>query len=795
MDTRSDTLDHAHALRRAGQLDAAAAAYRAVLAREPSNAIALQGLGNLLSQCGAMAQAAECFRQQVEIEPANAAAHYNLGHARKALGQYRAAVESFRQAIALKPDYFQAYNNLGLAWQALGERESAAVCYRQTLAIKPDHAYALNNLGVILLEEKRLEEAADYLRRATQAAPDYAQAFYNLGRVAQAHDDAAQALVLYRRALALQPDYVNVMTRAAELLYKQGDRASLAEAAALYRRAAEREPQQPEHWNGLGVVLQAQGEIEQARRCFIDLTQRFPRYSTAYNNLGILLRRQRQYDPAIAALQTAVRLAPDDVMTLVNLSNTLLEIHRVSDALAVLEPRIGNIDASADAWQAYNDLCIARLHQARYAEALAAIDRARELSPGNGTAISNTLFASLYDDRLSAAEVSARHRELAARWPRPAVPAPWLNSRDAERPLRVGYLSADLRAHPVAYFLEPILSHHDPARIEAICYHSGPRGDAMTERLRQSARGWHECGTWGDEHVCRQVRADAIDILVDLSGHTANNRLGVLTRKPAPIQALYIGYPCTSGIAEVDYLIADARVCPPESDALYSETVLRLEDSFWCFRPHPEAPPVAPPPYLAKGYVTFGCFNHTPKLSPTTLALWAKLLQIVPDARLMLSAGPFFDAPTRELFLRRFADLGVAPARIEIRPPSALADYLAHYNRVDIALDPFPFNGGTTSCEALLMGVPLVSLAGEHFYSRMGLSFLTSLGLPELVAQSPDDYVRIAGELAADRERLATLRQGLRARFLASPICASANTTRQLEAAYREIWRRWLTRD
>ena len=438
-------------------------------------------------------------------------------------------------------------------------------------------------------------------------------------------------------------------------------------------------------------------------------------------------------------------------------------------------------------------LGLAYCQQARLPEAHEAFLAVHQCAPDSKLPLCNALFASLYRDDLDAAAITRLHRELAAEIPCP-LPARhgWPNPPDPERRLQIGYLSPDLRYHPVASFLAPILAHHDRDRVEVTGYADHPAEDAMTARLRGYAAHWRRCHGWSDQRLAEQIAADGIDILVDLAGHTAGNRASLLKVKPAPLQALYIGYPCTSGLATMDYLISDRWVSPPDKDNLYTETVCRQPGGFWCFEPPEQAPPVAPLPMLRNGCPTFGSFNNLPKLSPTTVALWVRVLEAVPAARLVLQALAFADAPTREQVRERFAARGIDPGRLDLREPTLAFDrFLAGYSEIDIALDPLPFNGGTTTCQALWMGVPVITLPGEHFHSRMGLSILRQLELDELVADSAKDYVRTAAVLAADHGRLTALRRTLRERMRASSLCDGPGAARALEASYRTMWRAW----
>ena len=368
--------------------------------------------------------------------------------------------------------------------------------------------------------------------------------------------------------------------------------------------------------------------------------------------------------------------------------------------------------------------------------------------------------------------------------------ARFANTPDPQRRLRIAYVSADFREHAAAGFIEPILAAHDPAGFETYCYSSTEKIDATTAGLRGLATRWRDVRWEDDEAVARMVRADAIDILIDLSGHTSGNRLGVFARKPAPVQIAYLGYPATTGMSAMDYRVSDALLDPPgAADGYYTERLLRLPHSLWCFRPPASMPEPGPLPALRSGQITFGSLNSMLKLTPQIIALWSQLLLSVPQARLLLATVPAGEA--RERIAAEFARHGVPAAALSIRAPLAREQFWALYQEIDIALDTYPCNGGATTCEALWSGVPVLSLAGGLFQSRAGLSLLSVIGLPQLVAHNEADFLRIARELALDREQLSQLRRELRMRMRNSPLLDEARFTRALEALYRDAWRNW----
>jgi predicted O-linked N-acetylglucosamine transferase (SPINDLY family) len=344
----------------------------------------------------------------------------------------------------------------------------------------------------------------------------------------------------------------------------------------------------------------------------------------------------------------------------------------------------------------------------------------------------------------------------------------------------------------VSYFFEPVLAAHDAAAFEVFCYSDAPVADAVTQRLRAQAGQWRDIAGLSDERVAALIRADRIDLLVDLAGHTARNRLLVFARRPAPVQATWLGYPNTTGLAAIDFRVTDAVSDPPgQTEAWHTEELVRLAGPFSCYAPPAESPPVSPLPALAAGHVTFGCLNNLAKLTPPTVALWAQLLGAVAGSRLLLKASGLADAETAARLRQEFAGQGIDPARLDLRGAGqSVARHLGVYHQVDVALDPFPYNGTTTTCEALWMGVPVVTLAGDAHVSRVGASLLTHLDLTACIAESPAAYVDRARGLAGDLARLAVLRAGLRERLRASPLCDGPGFTRQLEDAFRAMWRR-----
>jgi len=469
-------------------------------------------------------------------------------------------------------------------------------------------------------------------------------------------------------------------------------------------------------------------------------------------NLGVALRAAGALDEAAHHLREAARLRPTLAAAWYNLG--LLEFGRSRYAEAEHAYRAAvAAEPAAEAWQ-HSLLCLLNY------------------APGH--------------DRRAVYEA---HRAWASRFPLPRrVHAGRARERRAER-LRVGYVSADLRGHSVAYFIGPVLQHHDRGRFEIFCYDNWAKPDDTTARLRGYVEHWRPVHALDDDAVEELVRNDRIDILVDLSGHTLGHRLGVFARKPAPVQATWLGYPQTTGLATIDYRITDAYLDPPgETDAYGSERLWRLPGCMVCFVPPEDAPRAGPPPQEKHGAVTFGSINHYFKVTDEVVAVWARILRAVHGARLRIVVEHGEQAPIAAAVRARFSAHGIASDRIDVRGRTDLAGFFAHLAEIDVVLDPFPYNGGTTTHQCLWGGVPVVTLAGNSAMARSGVMILSAVGMPELIAGSEDEYVAIAARLADEPRRLAELRAGLRERYRTSPLYAAEPFTRRLEEAYDAMW-------
>lgn len=500
-----------------------------------------------------------------------------------------------------------------------------------------------------------------------------------------------------------------------------------------------------------------------------------------HNNMGVALRQMGRGREAALAFANAIRLSPEYADAHFNLAAALRAMGRTDESIASYRRFIELRGNSPEGYIGLSEALAAQ--PCTQEEVIACRRRAVELKPHDAACHSDLLFTLHYSSHVS----PVRRLEEARKWARrhgqiQPLPASEID-RTPGRPLRIGYLSPDFRAHTIAHLIEPILDSHDRGRFRIYCYSSVQRPDCVTERLRGLADEWRDVSRISDDEAAATVRRDRIDILVELAGHMGGNRLLVLARRPAPVQ-VQLGYAGTTGLPSVDYRITDNHSDPPGTEVFYTEKLIRLTDCAWPYKPSPDSPAVGPLPALAARHVTFGCLNKSAKISDRSAALWGQILAAVPGSRLVV-----LSAAENRGALEQFERNGIPPDRVELSPPRPRVQYLQLFNRIDIALDPFPYNGDTTTCDGLWMGVPLVTLAGEAFVSRRGLCYLAGAGLSELVAESGDDYVAKAVQLASDRHRLAGIRMALRERMRQSPLTNGPRYTASLEGAFSQMWR------
>lgn len=704
-------------------------------------------------QAGNLADAETLYRQVLDHAPEHADAWHLLGVIRHQSGRSGEAVDAITRATAARPDFAEAHCNLGVALHAVGRLEDAAESYDRALAAKPDYPEALSNRGNVLTDLGRLDDAVASLEKALAIEPSYVKALNNLGNALRAQGKTAAAAETLEKALALEPGFAEAHCNLGAALHQLG---RAEDAAESYRKALAFNPGFAEAMSNLGNVLNDLGRRDEAADYCRKAIALDPGFAKAHDILGTIERAGGRLDDAVDSHKKALALDPNDPEALSNLGS------------------------------AYQDL-------GQLDEALESYEKAMAAAPDNAAIANNYLHTLLYVPGLSNTDLFAAFREkIADQRPSLPPPAPPPTPTVGDK-LKIGYVSSDFHDHPVGRNILPILENHDHDRFEIFCYAQQTKQDDLTERFRGMADHWRVLNGLGDAEAARLIRDDGIHVMIYLGGHFDANRMMIATHRPAPVQAAMHGG-ATTALEEMDYWLTDAVLHPPEQgeDAEgFTEELIRLPN-FYSYPPLVDAPAVKPLPALDNGFVTFCSFNKPCKMNGEVLDLWAEIMRVVPDSRLMLKFKAHLEVPSlRESILAHFGGAGIAPERIElVSGMDGFGDHLGRYSGADIALDPFPFAGATTTYQALWMGVPVVSLMGERFISRAGGSISTHAGLGDLVAETPEDYVAIAAALANDPDRLQTLRESLRDRVAASPLCDGPVYAANVEDAYRAIWAR-----
>jgi len=774
-----------------GRLEEAEQLYRKVLAADARHAEANHNLGVLLLQLNRMQEALQHLKSALEAAPRDAQLWVSYVDALIHAGRYQdartvlesgrrrglagAAVDSLQRRIdVLEPEVSRGFTQPGRmaepAAAATGSKQPSPEDRSQVMALRgaaqydeaqsltrsfttrfPGDSWSWKTLAGLLRLQGRFDEALQAIRTAIRLTPEDPEGHLELGLVFERLGQLAEAEAGLRRALQLDAQLAEAHNELGAMLERTN---RFQEAEASYRRALALRPEWPAVVSNLAVALTYQGKLDEAEATFRRAIALQPASSGVYVRLATALRFHGKLDEAESVLRSALALEPDNGTAHVQLAGILRETSRLAEAEASLRSAI-------------------------------------ERFPPMTEARSNLLFSLNYSAEHSpqyCLEEARRYGEVVrsrVRRPFPAWPC-------AEHPtrLRIGFLSGDIYSHPVGFFLEGVLRHLDPSRVELIGYPTSPRVDALTNRVRPYFAAWRPLIGLADEAAAQQIHRDGIHVLIELSGHTPNNRLPVLAWKPAPLQVSWLGYFATTGVGEVDYFLADEVSVPPEHRSHFTESLWYLPDTRLCFTPPDSSIPVRPLPALANGAITFGSFQLLAKLSDRTLSLWGRVLDAVPTARLRVQSPRLTSAARRAQLTERLGSFGIGAERISLHGPAPRPEYLAAHAEVDIVLDTTPFPGGTTTCEALWMGVPTLTIAGDRLISRQGASLMRAAGLPEWVADSEDTFVAKAAAFAGDPGRLSELRASLRSRLPGTPLFDAARFAANLESALWQMWHR-----
>ncbi|HEX5278629.1 MAG TPA: tetratricopeptide repeat protein [Micropepsaceae bacterium] len=701
---------------------------------------------------GSVAEAAAACRQIIASDSGNADALHLLGIIEAQTGNAPGALNLIDRAIFIDAENFRFHFNRSLVLQQLGRLDEALVSCDTALRLKPDYARAVNSRGVILQGLKRIDEALDSYDRAAAMQPDFAEAFVNRGILLQERDLLTEALASYDRAIAINPRYA-------------------------------------EAYNNRGLVLQRLNRFGDALNSFDRAIGLKPGYAEALNNRGFILHRLGRFEDAIASYQSALALAPDFLDALNNIGVSFHRVNRFEEALASYDRAL---TIKPDCSEALCNRGQVLLVQGEISAAIACLKSAAEITH-NPAVHSAFIFGLNFDPSASASSKQAERRNWASRYAQGLVPSivSHNNDGDPDRPIRLGYVSSYFRRSASAQSFGGVIANHGQG-FHVTCYSDTTIMDDVTETIRHRADQWRDTAGLPDQQLADLIRRDRIDILIDLVGHMAGNRLLVFARKPAPIQVTAWGEPTGTGLAVMDYLLADRTLVPECEAPLLAERIVHLPN-FLGFWPPGSIPPPAPLPALRNGHVTFGCFNRLEKLSPAVLTAWTAILRDMPTARLTLKDKALENAQQCDRLRRVFADNGVSPDWLTLLPESDSDTHFATYNEIDIALDPFPHSGGMTTLDALWMGVPVLTCPGETISSRLAAASLANLGLHEFICPDRESYIAAALAMANHLERLSDLRSTLRGLMATSDFGDPEKYSRAVENAYRHMWRKCCT--
>ncbi|MDR3630594.1 MAG: tetratricopeptide repeat protein [Desulfocapsaceae bacterium] len=758
---------------------------RSLISRFPQDSQTWKVLGALLRERGDFNEALAAMETAAQLMPKDAICLRNIAVLLCDLERFAEAEDFCRRARSIAPNYADAHNTLGIILRSQQKFPEAERSCRKALKLKQDFPEALVNLGLILNEQKRYPEAETCCHEALVLKPNFAEASCTLGLIYLRTGQLDEAESACRRALAVKPLYAAVYN---SLGCIQDERGAYQEAETAYRKALEIKPFYPEALHNLGKSLSSQSRHTEAEACFRQVVEREPANAEASYNLGNSLLNQGKAKEAEISYRTALQILPRYLEALVNLGNAVQEQGALTEAETAYREALTIQPGYAFA---HNNLGNILLKQGDLAQAEITFRAVLALHPDFPQAFSNLLFLLNYHPERSGQEIFREYSKFEERFCK-SLRGQWrphTNIRDPNRRLKIGYVSPEFRKHPVCNFLEPLLAFHNKDEVEVFAYAELHRGeDSTTERYRSYMDHWIPTTGMSDADMAERIRADGIDILVDLAGHSRHNRLLVFARKPAPVSLHWLDFGYTTGLKAIDYYLADSVSVPPGSEDLFSETPWNIEGPCFVYRPTEEMGEVNELPARHRGHITFGSLSRAIRINHRTVAVWAQILTRVKDARLIINSGDFRDHEMQMRVSDTFAAHGISRDRLEIGYDSPPWDVL---RSMDIGLDCFPHNSGTTLIESLYMGVPFITLAGRPSVGRVGSAVLEGTGHPEWIARSEEEYIEHAVNLAADTTKLAGLRAGLRREMQAGPAMNEPAFSRKVEAAYREMFAKW----
>lgn len=770
-----------------GQLNDVAGCCRSALELDPGNIRAIHNLALAEQKLGMHGMAEAHFADILKLEPDHLPAAIGIAQSLLARNRLDLCIDHLRKSIARLANTPELHLLMGIALHRSNRRDAASDAFRSAIHLRPDMTDAHFHLGNLSLEAGHSEEAVSHYQAALRHNPAHLPALTHLGNAFAAMERHDEAIAAYRKALSIKPDSFIVLHNLARSLLRMHQP---EEAASCFRRCIQMQPDHADSLNGLGASLIESGKSLEALPILDRANTLSPDNLAILTNLGYARLQTGQADVALQTLDKALALEPGSPAANSYKGDACLASGRITPSIEAYRKVIELTPRSSGN---HTNLGNALVLAGRIDDAIMAYRTALEQDPSDTVAHSNLVFTMISSHHYPAEQVYREHEKWAAAHTSGITPRKhFRNTRDPERKLAIGYLSPDFRSHSVAHFIRPILSCHDRRHFSIHCYSNTAQQDEVTRELRAMTDHWRDTFSMTDDMLAHTIYEDGIDILVDLAGHSRHNRLTVFAAKPAPVQFTYLGYPGTTGLTQIDYRLTDQYCDPPGlSEHIHSERLSRIPGGFLCYSP-PRADINTTMPFERNGHITFGSFNNLSKVTTKVIEEWSRVLHGTTDSRLLLKHLAFNDPIVTDNFIKAFSEHGVDSNRLQLIPWIDDPDgHLAAYNQIDIALDTFPYNGTTTTCEALWMGVPVVTLLGDAHAGRVGASLLTQLGLRALIGESPQDYRDIACSLAEDHVRRGELRNSLRRTMLSSRLCDGTAFTMELETVYRNSWHAW----
>jgi len=770
-------------LKASGRLQEALANYDLAVSIDRQQADIHYNRGNCLIELDRLHEAHASLSNAIAINDKHVEACFSRGNALQKLGRFDDAISDYDQAILLRQQFAQVHSSRGEALRSLGRTQDALSAYDKAICIDPSLSEAYFNRANVLKANRVNDQALASFDMAIHANPHFAEAFLNRATLLKTMSRVNESLESYDQCVAIRPDYAEAFVNRGDHLMDMG---LYEEALESYEKAIAARADYAEAHINKGNANYSLKRFAEALKNYHAAVAIRPDYPEGFMNIGATLVELGQFQKALIFYKTAITLKPDYADAYNNLALALKDAKRYDEALILCERSLAIRPSYA---QAHNNRGVILKELRQFDEALDCFQAALRSTPSYFSAHSNLLFTMNYMDqvpiperlrqaRLFGANVSTRAREKFNTW----------RNGDAPEKTRLGFVSGDFGNHPVGYFLEGLLANLDTSKFELVGYTTESQEDNLTVRLKELFQLWRPLYAMSDKAAAKMIHEDAIHILIDLSGHTAKNRLPVFAFKPAPVQVSWLGYFATTGVQEMDYFLGDPHVTPPEEEHHFTEQIKRLPETYLCFTPPATQIAVGRLPALDKGYVTFGSFNNFSKINAAVIALWAKVLHAVTGSRLFMKAAQFDDPDVVLEATGLFAAHGVASDRLIFEGQTSRADYFRAYNKVDIALDPFPYPGGTTSVEGLWMGVPVIARRGTCFIAHNGETIARNCGQAHWIASDDDDYLRKAVFFASDLPALAITREGLRRQVTASPLCDAARFARHFEQVVTDMW-------